>query len=786
MKTLYSHPGVRLENHLKEVAHNARALLDHPALNHHEQLKQLAFLCGIAHDFGKATTFFQRHLQKERVKHGLYHHSLLSALFSAYLAKKYFPNEPQLWLIAYLVVHRHHGHLRIPKHSWPEKEDLNNLQKQWEDLITRKDDVKHLLYQVWDKGDAGFLEQPLENIVNQNILILKRTYKNIVGKIPDCEEQPQDLTSVHGKLALQTQLVYSALISADKFSAAAIKRPLRPEIPINLVDTFLKSLPPSPLAKLRYSMQQSVLENLKSIKAPDLLTLTAPTGSGKTLTSLKAALAIRKELTQKWGYPPRIIYALPFINLIEQTEIVLKKVLQNLHQYQKAPETFLISHHHLGEIHYRAEEEYPLQEALLLVEDWESEIIVTTFVQIFLTLFGYANRWLKKLHNLIGSILILDEPQQFPTDYWKALGWMMELLRKEMGITVLFMTATQPKILANTQHKELVTPALTTAFKKSVNRYQVKDLQTKEAFFETLEKTLLKEQSVLIVVNTIRTSLELWDYLVNQKRTKFYLSTNIIPLHRKERINEIKEKLSLEEAVLVVATQVVEAGVDLDFDVVFREVSPIDALIQAAGRCNREGSREKGLVYRFYLKQSLRRSGLIYGKVTLEVAREVWKGEPIDEINLSDLLEKYFENLLQRKSDEPSWCLWEKYSRLFFSDPKGLLSTLKDYPLISEQPETPVLVMLSKDDEKILEQIYESVFKEKDFLKRKEAYLKHRTWLHQRTLRLLNTRALKNLPPAWEDTSFRWIPCDQLKHFYKKDTGFRWREEDISEDIWVL
>ncbi|MCF6191903.1 MAG: CRISPR-associated helicase Cas3', partial [Candidatus Hydrothermae bacterium] len=418
----------------------------------------------------------------------------------------------------------------------------------------------------------------------------------------------------------------------------------------------------------------------------------------------------------------------------------------------------------------------------------ESEVVVTTFVQVFHTLFGYENRFLKKLHNLVGSVLILDEPQQFPVEYWKALGWMVALLQEEMGVSVVLMTATQPRILEEVPHQDLVPPTVQKELRRALNRYQVKDLPGEEAFRNVLEDVLAAEKRVLVVVNTIRTSLELWRALHDLGVESSYLSTNILPLHRKKRVQWLQRRLKEPGPLLVVSTQVVEAGVDLDFDVVFRELSPLDALIQSAGRCNREGRKEKGEVYRFTFEGSLLRGSRIYGRVAMEVAREVWKGEKVlDEGELNDLLEGYYTRLLERGTQMVSQRMWFHYARLSFSDPRGFLETLKDYPLITYRAEVPILVMLSREDEEVLERFRGEVLEEReDWNLRQEAYLRYRVWLHEHTLRVLTERVRKNLPPEWEGTGFRWIPYDQLATYYDLETGFRWLEEDLEEEVWVL
>ncbi len=791
--TFFSHPHVPLSEHLNRVAKEASEALDQPALKERDFLKNLAFIAGLSHDFGKFTTFFQKYLKGKKVKNNLFHHSLISSLFAAYLGQKIFPDIPEAALILYLSVNRHHGALCLPDNTWPGSESISILKIQWEDLLANKQAIRQELKKIWDYEDLGFLDLSFENLFSKIIKNLKRTYKKLKHKIPDCEENPEELNFYQGRVALYLQLVYSALISSDKFSAAGVIRPPRWEIPSSLVDEFLKkTIKNSQKADfinfLRNRLQEDVYKKTLQENSPGIFTLTAPTGSGKTLTVFKAALKLRENLKNLWKIPPRIVYALPFINLVEQVEETLKKVLSLLPNYSKSPENFLVTHYSLSQISYKiCEEELPLQESLLLIETWESEIIVTTFVQLFETLFGHANKHLKKFHNLIGAILILDEPQQFPSEYWKGIEWMLALLNEEIGVTPILMTATQPAIFRETPHKELVSQELNREFRNHVNRYSIKTLNPQE-FFEVCQKELEKNQSILIVVNTIRTSLELWDYFKNLKlnRKIFYLSTNILPLHRLERINQIKDFLKSKEPILVISTQVIEAGVDLDFDVVFREICPLDSLVQAAGRCNRDNKKPKGVVYFFTLPESLTQGSRVYGKIPLEITQELWKKESVEEIETFPLVEEYFNTLIMRSSEKPSWCLWEYYSKLLFSDASGLRETLKDYPLIAPKDEVSVLVMLSPEDEENLENLYYSLFKEKDFLKRREVYLKNRKWLHERTLKILSERVLNNLPPSWKDTYFRWVPYSQLEDFYDIATGFKWRKEDLEKEVWII
>lgn len=773
-----SHPGIPLEDHLRAVAEGARKNLDHPALRA-SFLKDLAWIVGYAHDFGKYTWFFQTYL-----RHGkpspLTRHSALSAFFAWYLAKRHI-KDPLAPLLAYLAVHRHHGHLVHPASALPDPKDRRFwrvMRRQWEDLQNRREAVRESLSRVYPSADEGFLDHTVDDVQRWVVEMEEAHYRFV-------RTMREAFSPDRARYALYLQLLFSALISADKFAAAGVERPDRVEsLSPDLVDEYVSKLPAGELSELRGKIQKEVSDVLESAQLPGIFTLTAPTGSGKTLAALRGGLVIRKRLQENWGVPPRILYALPFINLIEQTVGVFERVLSGHPEFPKSPERFLLPHHHLADVRYRGEEEErPVREALLLAEDFESEVVVTTFVQVFHTLLGYENRMLKKFHNVIGSVLILDEPQQFPAEYWNALGWMLNLLKEEVGVTSILMTATQPEIPVKAV--ELVKDGTAKAFWIR-SRYEVQDLE------DDLEVQVrdMADRGVrqLVVVNTIRTSLELWDRFALLDVPRFYLSTNILPLHRRERVEEIRRLLQEGGPLLVVATQVVEAGVDLDFDVVYREHAPLDALIQAAGRCNREAKRSSGRVYRFSLEHTLERSRPVYGRVALDVAREVWDGSLMAEADLVRLLrEKYYPELrLRRDLLSGSERLWNLYGRMMFLDPAGFRESLRDFPLIAPRREVPVLVMLSKADEDRLEEVWEEVFQGEDFETRTEAYLRHRRWLHERTLRVLESRVRVNLPPAWKDTGYRWVPYGQLSAYYDGETGYRWRFEEVEGDVWML
>lgn len=820
-----SHPGKLLREHLKEVADGAAARLDHPALRCRSLLREAAWMIGLSHDIGKYTSYFQAHLHEgKRFPQDLERHAFPSAVFAAWLLQSRSPQLPEddellrdfLPLLGYLAVHRHHGHLRAPEEllprsrelkGWPElgrmtgelRRSLMAFQEQLKDLRVHRTDILPGLEALGVPEASGFLELDVYDLFCK--------LEGLNYRLGEGEPSEWD----GARLCLWGQLLFSALVDADKFSAAGVTLPPRAKIPETLVDEHLQEKFPEPrhaLDKARrefYELVQTQVAQLPlkldSEELPVLL-LTAPTGLGKTLTALSAALRLRASLQKCWGLEkaPRIIYALPFINLIEQNYEVFKEVFRRLPEFAKSPERFLLRHHHLAEIRYRHEGERPVEEALLLTEAWESEVIVTTFVQIFHTLLGYENRFLKKLHNLIGAIVILDEPQGLPMEYWGAVGDVFKVLIREMGLIPLQMTATRPLIFSNPQELHPESEKLFRLRRRTITEIEL-DERTVEELAEEIED-LAPKSSVLVVVNTIRSSLELYEQLKRRRIGEpfqhlpfegeyplVYLSTNIVPAQRRERLGFLKWWLKQGNPVVVVATQVVEAGVDLDFPVVIRDLGPLEAIVQVAGRCNREGRLPQGRV----LLRPLKGAGTaqIYGAVHLHMVRKLLQGyhhRKLEEPDYAMLVERYFQEVRARKSQQTSRELWQAYTHLWYDWTRDVRPgpALSDFPLIPERPEVPIFTALNPEEERwFREQFTPEVLESYEFSQRRRAYLRYKARLHDGMIRPLLQRAQQNLPPqATEESTLRWVPYGQLGDYYNLETGFRWRSEELP-DAWI-
>ncbi|MGC9064957.1 MAG: CRISPR-associated helicase Cas3', partial [bacterium] len=381
-----------------------------------------------------------------------------------------------------------------------------------------------------------------------------------------------------------------------------------------------------------------------------IYSLNLPTGLGKTFTSLAFALKLRDKIYRENGYIPRIIYSLPFLSIIDQNA----KEIENILKTSDIPldTDILIKHHHLSDIYYKTEDnEFEPEEARLLIEGWNSEIIVTTFVQLFHTLISNRNRLLLRFHRLAGSIIILDEVQSIPFKYWLLLRELFIALTKNLNVYIIFVTATQPLIIPREKMYSLVdVEKYFRQMDRVVLKIQLDKKITLEEFIENIE--LQDNKSYLFVLNTITSAGNFYNLLKEKTNEEIiYMSSHLTPYDRLKRIEMIKKK----KARLAVTTQLVEAGVDIDFDVVYRDMAPLDSVIQAVGRCNRNWG-EKGKTIVVYLKDDKRSyASYIYDPLLLDITvRILSQRETVEEREFLDIVNSYYLEVQKKKSTDIS------------------------------------------------------------------------------------------------------------------------------------
>ena len=405
-------------------------------------------------------------------------------------------------------------------------------------------------------------------------------------------------------------------------------------------------------------IRQDILKSC--IKKADLpsgfFTLNVPTGGGKTLSSM--AFALNHAIKNKKN---RIITAIPYTSIIEQTANVYKYGTDDLSKIEECKNTgkYLFGEENVLEHHSNFDFEKDvnketLEKLKLASENWDAPIIVTTNVQLFESLFNAHSSHCRKLHNLANSIIILDEVQMLPPEFLKSILSVLKSLVKNFGVTVVFCSATQPAIMGTIGSNDAmfegipekeITHIIENPEKLSerLKRVEINTDFMKEKFnsWEEVADELKEYKQVLCIVQTRKACRELHRYM---PKDTIHLSALMCAEERSEIISEIKRKLRENEPIKVISTQLVECGVDIDFPVVFKALSGLDSIAQAAGRCNREGKiKENGTVFVFESPSKIP-SGLL--KKGVEATRDIFELHNYD-IELSpqiytEYFRKYF------------------------------------------------------------------------------------------------------------------------------------------------
>lgn len=634
---LMSHPNKKLENHLKNVADFSYDVFNFLEIENKELFSNISFLIGLTHDFAKSTSFFQTYLSDHTKKENT-QHSFLSAIFTYYVVKNYLDKnninfESNLSIISYIVVLAHHGNLKdITKLDDYNEKKINSkmVLKQIEDLKSSDDNLSKF-YDDFEIDFFRFFDEfdEISEEITDELLIF-----SFEGNIDNY---------------FYILLFYSSLLDADKMDASESKRINRENIPGDIVDIFKKNnLRDSKdnINKTREEAYQEVNGNILNMDLNErILSIELPTGIGKTFTGVSAALKLKERINNELNFNPRIIYSLPFLTIVDQNSDTISSILN---ESNLKGSNFLLNHNHLSDMNYKSNdlEEYNISNSKILIEGWNSEIIVTTFIQFFYSIISNKNKSLRKFHNITNSIILLDEIQSVPYKYWKIINLFFKKLAYEYNCWIILMTATQPYIFKENEIKSLV-DNVEYYFNKfdRVNYNFNLDSQN----FEDFKKEFVDKISIdskndyLVVLNTINSSKELYEFIkdyysvmdydiylddcngicyIGDDIQLIYLSNNIIPKHRLEKINAIKES---HRQSIVISTQLIEAGVDIDVDIIYRDLAPLDSLVQTAGRCNRSGNKEKGVVNVISLKNENGKSysSFIYDSLLLNKTKEV-------------------------------------------------------------------------------------------------------------------------------------------------------------------
>jgi CRISPR-associated endonuclease/helicase Cas3 len=485
---------------------------------------------------------------------------------------------------------------------------------------------------------------------------------------------------------LNIRMLFSALADADFIETEAHfnsedginkcyrreGQPLDPSKALELLTRYIDRLKPESssdkMIEMRSKLRQACLAAAEC--RPGLFTLTAPTGSGKTLSML--AFALRH--AQVYG-KRRIIVVLPYLSIIEQTAGVYREIFS-----RELGEDFIIENHSLA-----GKKDLPDENDLrirldYLAENWDAPIVITTSVQFLESLHSNRPSACRKLHRLADSVVLLDEVQTLPSSLAVPTLSTLSALSERFGATVVFSTATQPAFshlhddvknlcAAGWRPAEIV-PEELNLFNIVKRTSLIWKSGSERLSWDDLAGDISTNDRALCIVNIKRHALDLYDKLTGiVSGCVYHISTNMCPAHRKDKLAEVNGRLTKKQRCILVSTQCVEAGVDIDFPVVYRAVGPLDSIAQASGRCNRNGELDTGLVVLFKPEDERYPDGAYQQATTVTNMLFNQSDDKIPDLDDPGLFERYYKELYSfSRPGDRNRELREAIKRLDFAD----------------------------------------------------------------------------------------------------------------------
>ncbi|MDR0912026.1 MAG: CRISPR-associated endonuclease Cas3'' [Methanobrevibacter sp.] len=845
---IFSHPNKPLVDHLLNVANFSEYIILNSKFENHEFLSKISFLIGISHDFAKTTSFFQKYLFDHKQSTKKAHHGFLSGVFAYYLVKKFINssfidsfyrnnknnnnfNIELLPIISYLIVLRHHGNLKNIKNA---NGEIEHIQENFDNLEIKIKDLKTQLNTEKFKKIIDFYENIFNKkyniLFNINIKDFINNYFSLqIDIINDLMKKL--LISKDISIYLLILLLFSALLDGDKLDASNTAIPKRKQIIDDIVDKykenhFKNKTTINDINKIREESYNEVISSIDDMDFDKnrIFSLELPTGCGKTLTAFSYCLKLREKINSLKGFTPRIIYSLPFLSIIDQNEEVIRNILN---EFDYTGSDILLKHNYLSDMNYKTDEfEYNQNSSQLLTEGWNSEIIVTTFIQFFYSIISNKNRSIRKFHNITNSIILLDEIQSVPYEFWPSINSILTEISNKFNCWIILMTATQPLIFSEEKHEIIPLIKEKENYFNNFNRMTFHfDLEKKtiEDFQIEALKTIKEnpDKDIMFVLNTINTSKELYGFLknelindnsdlelnpeetnnnidtnnlnnnenndiknefeeftlenisnsekideneyyedidfddddfddednnleINEKSNEnifnssisnvssdgilkiddetdlIYLSTKILPKHRLSKIKHIKESKNRK---IIVSTQLIEAGVDISVDIIYRDLAPFDCIVQTGGRCNRNNGQEKGELRVINLVNEKNRAfgSFVYNNILIQSTKNAINDvEYIKEKDIYKYSKKYYSKLLEYGTQDKSIKLLELIQSLDFT------YIPKDFKLLDNKhvPEADIFVIVDDNAQEIFNRYDQIKTENKDPLKRKNEFLK--------------------------------------------------------------
>jgi len=601
-----------LDNHSINVARLAAAFAK--VFNADE----LAYIAGLLHDLGKYTEEVQRRIagENKRPEHAIQGARQAIKCYGEKLGR----------LLAYIIAGHHTG---LP--NGRDSETRSSLKER----LARSDTPE--LLSAWQTEVSLPVQCPL----------------------PQGFKAHPDPTQAAFQLAFLIRMLYSCVVDADFLDTEAFydtvenrpssrdSGPSLTALQVELNKTLSEFKADSEVNQRRADILRHVRE--QAALPPGLFSLTVPTGGGKTLTSLAFALdhALIHQLTHGFR---RVIYVIPFTSIIEQNAAEFRKAFGEL------GETAVLEHHSAFD-DSKLKDQNSRDKLRRATENWDRPVIVTTAVQFFESLFADRSSRCRKLHNIAGSVIVLDEAQTLPLKLLRPCVAAIDELARNYRCSIVLCTATQPALNANQDNPSEGFPNGLTHVRELApepkNLYRqlerVRVTHIGEQDDETLTKRLTENPQVLCIVNNRRHARALFDAIRNESGAR-HLSTFMCARHRSLALDAIRNDLKRGQPCRLISTSLIEAGVDIDFPYVLRTEAGLDSIAQAAGRCNREGrrARDDSLVHIFRTGEWSPPSELKQFAQAMRLTLNHHADTPLS----LDAIDAYFRELYWQKGDE--------------------------------------------------------------------------------------------------------------------------------------
>lgn len=592
------------------------------------------------HDIGKYTEYFQDYIRGTDTNTSqLKNHAFISSIATMYTLHK-LGYDSETRLIGFIAVAKHHSEpSNLSNLSEYTDFGLTNIEKKWERVETQAQSIQdnfgtpELFSQFFDSGPS-FQEKVTE-------------YAELA------KEQQLSKADITEETYQKSMDYWSVLTLSDKIATKGLQTPTGDPLQDEKITTHIQNFDQPDqqlkreLNKHRETARKNALKSIQNADENQNFQLTLPTGFGKTLTGLQAGLQLSNE---KDG---NLIYALPYTTVIDQTDSIIRKVfnITPIHSQYTI-------HHHLADTRTVTENIDEISNQKFTGELWQSNLVLTTFVQLLESLAGPVNKQSLKLPALKDSVIILDEPQAITPDWWSLTGRLTEVLNEQYNASVIFMTATQPQLDQSSDYLSQPTqlinpddhfdflnsnPRVQFNYHESVKQYtdnpNTDPLPIEEAATEVANTP---QTSTLAICNTIDSTIKLSEEVhqelpedtihLNKKLQELYnknqaysnessvtktaeklktiatnnphatvtLTTRLRPIDRQILIETTTKITETDTKLTTISTQLVEAGVDISFDSVYRDFAPLSSIVQAAGRCNRsfEGETRPVTIWR--------------------------------------------------------------------------------------------------------------------------------------------------------------------------------------------